>query len=59
MIVHDVDLQLEHQRDRPVVDQFDERFGMFGSGGVDPTLAAALRGVPVERELADDQHFFL
>jgi hypothetical protein len=35
---------------------FDERFGLFGAGGGDPARTTTLRGVAVERELADDQH---
>ena len=34
----------------------DERLGVLGPCGLDPARAAALEGVAVERELADDEH---
>ena len=36
-------------------DRVDHRFGVFGSGSLDPARAAALVGVAVQRELADDK----
>ena len=40
--------ELPHER-------VDQRLGLLGPSGRDPTRAAATRGVAVERELADDQ----